>query len=172
MTNFGGSNINWPDACRRRGPFSETNNCPAVLVPAASCTVSVTFTPTATGAASGTISVSDDSYNLGPSQTLVLSGTGTTPAATVTPASLSFSSQVIGTSSTARNVTVQSSGTGPLAGHQRRGHRAVQPDEHLQREHRPGGIVHHRRRLLADRGGLRFGSPDDYAITPARRRSI
>ena len=52
--------------------------------------------------------------NLGTSQTLPLSGTGTTPAATVTPASLSFSSQTVGTSSTARSVTVQSTGTGPL----------------------------------------------------------
>jgi len=113
VTNFGGSNINGltPTAT---APFSATNNCPAVLTPALSCTVSVTFTPTATGAASGTISVSDDSYNQGALQTLVLNGTGTSPAATITPTSLSFSSLVIGTSSTAKNVTVLSSGTGPL----------------------------------------------------------
>ncbi|HTA45365.1 MAG TPA: choice-of-anchor D domain-containing protein [Bryobacteraceae bacterium] len=113
VTNFGGSNINGL-TLSAGAPFAETNNCPAVLIPAASCTVSVTFTPAAQGAASGTISVSDDSYNLGSSQTLILSGTGTAPAATITPASLSFSSQVIGTSSTARNVTVQSNGSGPL----------------------------------------------------------
>ena len=113
VTNFGGSNINWL-TFSATGPFSETNNCPTVLAPAASCAVSVTFTPPASGAASGTISVSDDSYNMGPLQTLALTGTGTMPAASITPASLAFSSQVIGTSSTARNVTVQSSGTGPL----------------------------------------------------------
>jgi sugar lactone lactonase YvrE len=113
VTNFGGSNINFL-ALSATGPFSETNNCPTVLVPAASCAVAVTFTPPAPGAASGTINVSDDSYNQGPSQTLVLNGTGTVPAASITPASLSFSSQVIGTSSAARSVTVQSSGTGPL----------------------------------------------------------
>lgn len=113
VTNFGGSNINGL-ALSASAPFSEVNNCPAVLIPAASCTVSVSFTPAAQGAASGTISVSDDSYNLGSSQTLILSGTGTAPAATITPTSLSFSSQVIGNSSTASNVTVQSSGSGPL----------------------------------------------------------
>jgi hypothetical protein len=113
VTNFGGSNIDGP-ALAATGPFSETSNCPAVLVPAASCGVSVTFTPSAPGAASGTIGVSDDSYNLGPTQTLVLTGTGTVPAATLSPASISFSSQPIGTSGKASNVTVQSSGTGPL----------------------------------------------------------
>ena len=113
VTNFGGSNINWL-TLSATGPFSETNNCPAVLLPAASCAVSVTFTPPAPGAASGTIGVSDDSYNLGPLQTLVLNGAGTALAATITPASISFSSQVIGTSSKASNVTVQSSGTGPV----------------------------------------------------------
>ena len=113
VTNFGGSPINGL-AFSATGPFSETNTCPAVLVPATSCAVSVTFTPTASGTTSGTMSVTDDSYNLGSSQTLALNGTGTTPAATITPASLSFSSLVIGTSSTAKNITVQSSGSGPL----------------------------------------------------------
>jgi streptogramin lyase len=113
VTNLGGSNINGL-ALSATGPFAQTSTCPTVLNPAASCVISVTFSPTAQGAASGTINVSDDSYNAGPSQTLVLSGTGTVPAATVTPVSLSFSSQVIGTSSTAKNITVQSSGSGPL----------------------------------------------------------
>ncbi len=113
LTNFGGSNINGL-ATSVGAPFSATNNCPAALVPAASCAISVTFTPQSSGSLSGTLSVTDDSYNLGPLQMLVLSGTGTDPAATVTPASLSFSSQVIGTSSKASNVTVQNSGTGPL----------------------------------------------------------
>ncbi len=113
VTNFGGSNINTL-TLSATGPFSETNNCPAVLAPAASCTVSVMFTPVAPGAASGTINVSDDSYNMGPSQTLALAGTGTAPAASITPASLSFSSQVLGTTSNAKTVTVQNTGTGPL----------------------------------------------------------
>jgi hypothetical protein len=42
------------------GPFSQTNNCPAALttVPdsTASCTINVAFSPTTTGAASGTLS--------------------------------------------------------------------------------------------------------------------
>jgi len=113
VTNFGGSNINGLTVSAT-GPFSETDNCPAVLNPAASCSVNVTFTPQAQGATSGTIALKDDSYNQGPLQIIGLNGTGTAPAATVTPTSLSFSSQLLGTTSTARNVTLQSSGTGPL----------------------------------------------------------
>jgi len=113
VTNFGGSNINGLTVSAT-GPFSETNNCPSVLNPAVSCTISVTFTPSAQGGASGTIAVTDDSYNQGPLQILALNGTGTAPAATITPSTLSFSSQLLGTSSTARNITVKSTGTGPL----------------------------------------------------------
>jgi hypothetical protein len=113
LTNFGGSNINLL-TLSATGQFSKTNSCPSVLVPAASCSISVTFTPSALGAASGTISLSDDSYNLGPLQTLLLNGTGTAPAATIAPASISFPAQIIGTSSKTSKVTVQSSGTGPL----------------------------------------------------------
>lgn len=57
------------------GPFSQTNNCPAALttVPdsSVSCTINVTFVPTATGAASGTLSTGAG----GP--TAALAGTGT-----------------------------------------------------------------------------------------------
>jgi hypothetical protein len=60
------------------------------------------------------LNVSDDSGNLGPAQAVILSGTGTGPAISVTPTSLSFPSQVVGTSSSARSVTVKSMGTGPL----------------------------------------------------------
>jgi hypothetical protein len=113
VTNFGGSNINGL-TISAAAPFAQTSTCPSVLTPAATCVVSVTFTPTAQGAVSGSVNVVDDSYNAGTSQTLILNGTGTVPAASITPASLSFSSQVIGTSSTAKSVSVQSSGSGPL----------------------------------------------------------
>ena len=57
------------------GPFSETNNCGTSLAAGASCTVSVTFAPTASGSASGTLSVNSSA----PSSplTVALSGTGT-----------------------------------------------------------------------------------------------
>ena len=113
VTNFGGSPISGLSLFAT-GPFAQTNQCPPTLPAAASCTVSVTFTPASTGDTTGTIQVNDNSYNMGPSQTLALDGTGTLPGVSVTPSPLTFSSQLLGTSSTARNVTLQSTGTGPL----------------------------------------------------------
>ena len=113
VTNFGGSPLNGLSIATS-GIFSQTNNCPAVLVAATSCTVSVWFAPSAAGSVTGSLNVRDDSYNLGSSQLITLNGTGTTPHASITPTSLSFSTQVAGTTSSARTVTVLSNGTGPL----------------------------------------------------------
>jgi sugar lactone lactonase YvrE len=113
LTNFGGSPLNLLSLIASSG-FSETDNCPSVLLPGSNCTASITFTPTAVGPANGSLTVSDDSGNLGPMQLVALNGTGTTPAATLTPSTLSFSSQVVGTTSNARSITLQSTGTGPL----------------------------------------------------------
>ena len=59
------------------GPFAESNNCGTSLAAGASCTVSVTFTPTAAGSASGTLSVNSSAP--GSPLTVALSGTGTSP---------------------------------------------------------------------------------------------
>ncbi|HEV2175955.1 MAG TPA: SBBP repeat-containing protein [Terriglobia bacterium] len=55
--------------------FSETTTCGSTLSPGEICSVSVTFTPTATGLRSATVSVSDNGG--GSPQTVKLSGTGT-----------------------------------------------------------------------------------------------
>jgi hypothetical protein len=57
------------------GPFAETNTCGSTLAAGASCTASVTFTPTATGSASGTLTVASNATDT--SLTVALSGTGT-----------------------------------------------------------------------------------------------
>ena len=113
VTNFGGSPINGLSIAAS-GVFSQTNNCPPVLVAATSCTATVWFTPSGAGSVTGSLNVSDDSYNLGRSQAVPLNGTGTTPRASITPTSLSFSAQVAGTTSSARTITVLSNGTGAL----------------------------------------------------------
>jgi sugar lactone lactonase YvrE len=112
VANFGGSPLNGLTLAAR-GAFSETNNCPSVLLPGSNCTVSVSFTPSAAGTITGSLHVTDDSYNLGPAQAVPLTGTGTTPAASVSPATLSFSAQV-GNATKPRTVTLSSTGTGPL----------------------------------------------------------
>ena len=61
------------------GPFTQANNC-GTLAPNATCTVSVTFHPTATGAATGSVSVTSNATNSPLS--VALSGTGTTATPT------------------------------------------------------------------------------------------
>jgi F5/8 type C domain len=56
------------------GPFGESNNCGTSLAAGASCTVSVSFTPTTAGSASGTLSVNSSAP--GSPLTVALSGTG------------------------------------------------------------------------------------------------
>ena len=84
------------------GDFSQTNNCGSSLAGGAKCTINVTFTPTAIGTRSGTLSVNDNASTS--PQTVALSGSGT--IVSVSPTSLSFGSVPVGTSSTAQTVTV------------------------------------------------------------------
>lgn len=56
------------------GDFHQTNTCGSSLKAGKSCTISVTFKPTTTGAFSGTLTVADDASNA--PQTASLSGTG------------------------------------------------------------------------------------------------
>jgi hypothetical protein len=93
------------------GDFSQTNNCGSSVAVGLSCTISVTFTPHATGTRNGTLSVTD---NASPSTQMVsLSGTGTStaPAVTVSPASLLFPGQLVKTKSAAQTVTVTNGGS-------------------------------------------------------------
>jgi FG-GAP-like repeat/Abnormal spindle-like microcephaly-assoc'd, ASPM-SPD-2-Hydin len=56
------------------GDFSETSDCPAKLSPAAACHISVTFSPAATGARTGTLTFAGNASVV--PETLALSGTG------------------------------------------------------------------------------------------------
>lgn len=82
------------------GPFAETNNCPATLIPNASCNISVTFSPTTTGAATGTLVVTDNAP--GGSQSMALNGTGGDFSLSVTPTQ----AQITAGSTTSYQLTV------------------------------------------------------------------
>jgi hypothetical protein len=64
------------------GDFVVTNNCPAALAPAATCTLSVTFTPTTLGARTATLLVNGQAVNAPLSATV--SGKGIPGAAGTT----------------------------------------------------------------------------------------
>jgi sugar lactone lactonase YvrE len=92
------------------------NTCKSPLAAGASCAITISFAPTASGAATATLTVID---SVG-TQTATLTGTGvsapaTTPAATLTPATLDFGSVVNGTTSKAMTATLKSTGTAALA---------------------------------------------------------
>jgi hypothetical protein len=94
------------------GDFSETNTCGSGLAANSSCTISVTFAPTATGSRTGSLTVAD---NANPStQTVSLSGTGTAPVASLSPTSLTFSAQSLNTSGSSQNLILSNTGTATL----------------------------------------------------------
>jgi uncharacterized repeat protein (TIGR03803 family) len=88
--------------------FPETaTTCGSSLAAAASCTVSLTFKPSTTGARSANLTVTDNAA--GSPQQVPLSGTGTT--AELTPTSVSFGSVKVGTTSAAKTVVLKNVGT-------------------------------------------------------------
>jgi hypothetical protein len=78
-------------------PFAETNTCGGSIAAGASCTASVTFKPTAAGAASGSLTVASNATN--PSLTVALSGTGTSSGGGG-PTNLALNAPVTASSST------------------------------------------------------------------------
>jgi hypothetical protein len=94
--------------------YAQTNTCGTSLAVSGSCTISVTFNPTAVGATSASLSIADNAATT--AQTVTLTGTGVgVPAVSLSPASLSFASTNVGSASAAQIVTLKNTGTGALA---------------------------------------------------------
>ncbi len=95
-------------------PFAiSANTCGATLAAGKTCKVNITFMPTVLGAANGTLSVADNAP--GSPQTVALSGTGLAQV-TVTPDSLTFSKQKVGTTSGVKYVTLKNNLSTTLTG--------------------------------------------------------
>ncbi len=95
------------------GDFAQTNTCGTSLAAGASCTISATFTPTTFGVRSGQIVITDNA-STGNSQTIGLSGSGFSGAVSLSPSTLSFGNQVVGTISAAQTVTLTNTSSAPL----------------------------------------------------------
>ena len=90
--------------------FTQTaNTCGATLAPGASCHVSLTFTPSATGASTAILTFTDGAQNS--PQNVSLTGTGTSSTVSLTPASLAFATQLIKTNSASQPATLTNTGT-------------------------------------------------------------
>jgi hypothetical protein len=91
-----------------------STSCGTKLSPYSGCDVEVVFTPTSTGPQTGTLSVTVN--NVGPPITGILQGTGISGGVgSLSPSSIDFGSQTVGTHSSSQEVTLTNSGTGSLA---------------------------------------------------------
>jgi Beta-propeller repeat len=73
------------------------------------CTISVTFTPTANGAEASNLFVGYTTFGITSSQVVTLTGTGTNLALNVSPGVLTFTGQLVTTTSATQPVTVTNS---------------------------------------------------------------
>jgi hypothetical protein len=90
--------------------------CPlgaGMLAGGASCTVAVTFTPTAMGARSAMLSIAGTDLLPSSPQTVSLTGTGTQPVVSLPP-NVAFGSVPLNTPSATQTVTLMNTGNGPL----------------------------------------------------------
>jgi hypothetical protein len=114
LTNVGGGQLNitgitvtGPDG----GDFAQSNNCMPTVAAGGSCLITVTFTPTAQGVRTASVSIADNAS--GSPQTVPLTGRGT--FIEWSPRSMNMGSQTVGTSSAAQTVTLTNAGTAPIA---------------------------------------------------------
>ena len=96
--------------------FGVTHNCGSNVAAGASCTLSVTFTPTAAGAAPGTISVASNA--IGSPHAVSLTGTGVTASPVLawspTTTALAFGDVSVGGSPAAQSLTLSNRGPGSV----------------------------------------------------------
>lgn len=83
--------------------FSQVNTCGTSIAAGAQCTITITFTPTTSGAQTGMVIITDSASNS--PQSISLKGSGELPV-TLTPATLSFGAETVGTTSAPMTETV------------------------------------------------------------------
>jgi hypothetical protein len=94
------------------GDFAQTNDCGGTIPAAGTCKFVVTFTPSAVGSRSGSISIADSAP--GSPHVINLSGTGLGPLVTLFPLSLQFGATASGTASAEQTLTLTNSGNTQL----------------------------------------------------------
>lgn len=110
LTNFGSAPLDLTITVSK--DFQTNTTCPTALPGGSFCTISVSYAPTVTGAESGSVTLTDNAFT--GMQTISLSGTGTAPVASISPAAVNFQLQLLNTTSTPQAVVLTNSGTGPL----------------------------------------------------------
>ncbi len=91
---------------------SEDCTTSSPIAPLGTCSISVDFSPSAVASFSDNIQI--DSDDPASPELVPLSGDGVQPEVTLTPTSLSFGNQLVGTTSATQSVTVENTGTSDL----------------------------------------------------------
>ena len=97
--------------------FAQTTTCPlapSTLAATASCTVAVTFTPSAVGTRTASVTITDNAGSGSQDVSLTGDGFAATTGVAVTPTSLKFGRQTMNTRSSGRLITFKNNGTVPV----------------------------------------------------------
>jgi hypothetical protein len=109
LTNHGAVSLTVNGVSTDSGDFVATNGCPRQLAAGGSCNISMTFNPSAAGTGVALLSVSDSD---GSSPQLArLSGLGTSGSAALSPPTLTFGNQQVGSKSAPKTITLTNNGT-------------------------------------------------------------
>jgi Putative Ig domain/Abnormal spindle-like microcephaly-assoc'd, ASPM-SPD-2-Hydin/Immunoglobulin domain/Protein of unknown function (DUF1565) len=111
LTNSGSATLTFSTSVSGDFALAGLGTCGSSLAAGMSCTMSVNFTPTAAGARTGTLTLTDNASNS--PQTISLSGTGTTSSSVAPSITTQPISQTVTAGQTA-TFTVVASGTSPL----------------------------------------------------------
>jgi hypothetical protein len=138
LTNSGGFPLSLSSVAVTAGDFTVSNGCPASLAAGASCTLPASFTPTAVGARSATLTIKSNAVQPDGTTvvTVALSGVGTEPIAALSAGAVDFGRKQL-LSNNAFTVTLSNVGTSPLAV----GSVAVTGDDFNQTNACPGSLA-------------------------------
>jgi len=110
LTNTGTSQMTVTALTATNG-FTQTNTCSKGVKPGTHCDIYVTFTPTAAGPTTGTLTITDNT----PTSPQIISLTGIGTAVSLTPTQLTFPARNVGTTSSAKQVALKNVGSVPVA---------------------------------------------------------
>ena len=112
LTNVGDAPYHFGSASATGDFRASQNTCSSPVAAGGNCSIAIDFAPSLPGSRSGSLIVTGDDVTA--TDVAILSGFGVMPQARLSPASLSYSAQDVGTSSAAQSVTVANSGNAPL----------------------------------------------------------
>jgi len=115
LTNTGNANLTITSISvtgTNSGDFSQSNTCGSSVAANGTCTISVIFKPSVAGAESAAVTITDNAA--GSPQSIALTGTGAGPVVSLSPTTLTFAGQNVGTTSTAQTATLTNSGNATL----------------------------------------------------------